>query len=215
MSILKNNLMLRTLFHWRDTIGNKEQCFDKPIWTLAEMAGVFPGLLKHIGRIAPTVRDRPITQTFREQLMLAVASENGCWYCQSVHTIFSKMLNIPEEEIASIIEGKDEVGGPAEREALAYVRDLARRDFKSRDEDLRAKLSLHFTVDELEGIESAAHVMNFANRIGNTFDKLLARSGNRCSTSSAPMLDMALLSGLFIAAAAVMGPLVTALEAAN
>jgi hypothetical protein len=57
--------------------------------------------------------------------------------------------------------------------------------------------------------------MNFANRFGNTFDAALARlRGEAAETAEASLLDLAVVSGVFVGAAAVVAPAVGALKLA-
>ena len=65
-------------------------CFDKPVWTLRSLFGVLPTMPRHLGRVLPTAWDRPITGRHREMIMLAVAAENRCWYCQTAHGVFGR-----------------------------------------------------------------------------------------------------------------------------
>ncbi|MBI5480107.1 MAG: methyltransferase [Deltaproteobacteria bacterium] len=57
--------------------------------------------------------------------------------------------------------------------------------------------------------------MNFANRFGNTFDAALARGrGEPGGAADASLLDLAVVAGVFVGAAAVVAPAVEALKLA-
>ena len=189
----------------------------KPVWTLRRLARVLPGMPGHLLRVAPTLAGRPISNALRERVMLAVAAENRCRYCQIAHRAMGQAAGESRAGLDAILAGDD--SGLPEREALAlaFARDLARRGFASRDEALRARLGQEFTDAERDAIESSAHAMNFANRFGNTFDEALARlrgGGATDGPADASPLDLAVVSGAFVAAAAVVAPAVGALKLA-
>ena len=191
------------------------RCSGKPVWTLRSLAGVLPDLPGHLWRVAPTLVGRPISNALRERIMLAVAAENRCRYCQLAHGAMGQAAGESPAAVAAILAGDD--SGLPEREALAlaFARDLARRGFASRDEALWARLGERFSDEERDAIESTAHAMNFANRFGNTFDEALARlRGDGSESGQAGPLDLVVVSAAFVGAAAVVAPLVGALQLA-
>ena len=194
-------------------------CYDKPTWTLMALLGVLPDLPTHLLRVAPTYvgEGRPITGALRERIMLAVAAENRCWYCQTAHATFGHAQGVSADEVRGILAGKEEeLTLPAgERSALAYVRDLARRQFQSRNNTLFDALLAHFTEAERAAIESTAHIMNLANRFGNTFDAARARAMGDCIEVEAGALDQAIISAMFVPAALAVTPLVGVVAALN
>ena len=187
-------------------------CGAKPVWTLRTLAGVLPELPGHLWRVAPTLAGRPISNALRERIMLAVAAENRCRYCQLAHSTMGRAAGESRAGIEAILAGDD--SGLPEREALAlaFARDLARRGFASRDPDLWTRLGQCFSDAERAAIESTAHAMNFANRFGNTFDEALGRLGGEPGQAGA--LDYAVISTIFVGAAAVVAPVVGALKLA-
>ena len=191
-----------------ERVGTMTECFDKPVWTLGELARVLPGMPPHLLRVLPTALGKPIDGALRERVMLAVAAENQCRYCQIAHRVFGEAEGLAPAEIDRVIDGRDEELNARDAAAVAFVRDLARRDFESRDEALFDGLLEHFSEAERAAIESSAHVMNFANRFGNTFDAAFVRSAGGCDASQAGVASLAIVSGVFAAAAAVVAPVV-------
>ena len=195
-------------------------CYDKPIWTLGGALRALAALPPQLARVAPSAFGRPIDGALRERVMLAVAAANRCRYCLTAHGVFGEAAGLDAEEIDALREyedGRDD-GRWDEPVALAlrFVRDLARRDFQSRDEALAEALLDHYTPAERDAIEASAHVMNFANRFGNTFDAALCRlRPGACDATGASALDLALISGCFAAAAALAAPLVGLVGVAN
>ena len=102
-----------------------------------------------------------------------------------------------------------------ERLALAFVRDLARRGFQTRSEELYARLTERLPQAQCETIESTAHVMNLANRFGNTFDAARARLSTRRDCTGASVIDVTVVSGIFIPAALLIAPWIGALMIAQ
>jgi AhpD family alkylhydroperoxidase len=190
------------------TSASSSGCYDRPIWTSATLLAALGTLPRHLGRVAPTLIGKPIDGRLREMIMLAVATENRCWYCQTAHAAFGEASGLAPSDVDGLLAGSDEGRTAAERAALAYARDLARRGFASRDERLRNELGAHFDAAAVDAIESTAHVMNFANRFGNTFDAARHRATGGCHRTEASAVDLALVSALFLPAAACVAPFV-------
>ena len=117
--------------------------------------------------------------------------------------------------MAELLAGNDDGFDDAERTSLRYVRDLASRDFRSRDDELHRALTECYSAAECQAIEATAHVMNFANRFGNTFDAAHNRLRGRRDCSGAGGVDVALVSSLFVPAAVAVAPWVGALMVAQ
>jgi AhpD family alkylhydroperoxidase len=192
-----------------DTSGG--ECYDKPIWTLSDLAGTLPSMPLHLVRTFPTLFNFPISGRFREKIMLAVAAENRCWYCQTTHRTLGRALGLRRGEIEAVLAGRDEGMDEDEALALAYARDLARRGFRSRSEPLRRGLLERFTPVQVRAIESTAQVMNLANRFGNTFDAARTRLLGGCEKTGAGVLDLAAGSAGFLWGACLAGPFVAGL----
>ena len=202
--------------------SNAGDCYDKPVWTIRSAARAAGGLPRQLARVAPTFLGRPIDGALRERVMLAVSSQNECRYCQAAHQVFGEAEGLTQPEMQAILAGLEShdgngAGGPNAATALAlrYVRDLTRRDFASRDEEMAAALLTHYTTAQRDALEATAYVMNFANRFGNTFDALLAHVTGGCETTEAKAADLAVISALFAGGAAVAGPAIAALGAVN
>ena len=190
-------------------------CYDKPVWTLPSLARALRRLPGQLGRVIPTVVDQPITSRFREIIMLAVSAENRCWYCQTAHSVFGRASGLSDDEVQALLGGDDSAFAEDEQAAIAFARDLARRSFQSRSDALYQALQERFSSAECEAIEATAHVMNFANRFGNTFDAARSRLTQRGDCTGASGLDVAIVSSLFVPAALAVSPWVGALMVAQ
>ena len=78
------------------------ECFDKPVWTLDALARECLGLPPHLLRVALSGLGWPISNALRERVMLAVAAENRCQYCQLAHETFGRAAGLSPEEIHEI-----------------------------------------------------------------------------------------------------------------
>ncbi len=153
----------------------RQACDHGPAWTPGGFVAELPRMPRQLFLVAGTVVDRPISNELRERLMLAVARENRCRHCMAAHARLGAASGIPHAEINAILDGTWKGNAPREAAALAYVRDLARREFEGRDEGLWSALDDYFTHPEKDAIQASASVMNFANRFMNGVDALLCR----------------------------------------
>ncbi|MBN1947730.1 MAG: carboxymuconolactone decarboxylase family protein [Bradymonadales bacterium] len=181
------------------------ECFDRPIWTGESLVRALRHMHRHLLRVLPTIGGRPLSNRFRERLMLAVTAENRCPYCQRAHTFFGKLSGLDPQEIQAILDGQESDLPEGERVALAFVRDLARRGFQSRDEALYAQLLHYFSQQERAAIESSAHVINLANRAGNTLDYGLALISGDCKEERENLRTELLRTGKFLIGATGIG----------
>jgi AhpD family alkylhydroperoxidase len=189
-------------------MANDDTCIEKPVWTLDRLANTLVRLPSHLIRVLPSLAGRVLSNELRERVMLAVAAENRCRYCIAAHTELGLAAGLTREEIGRILAGDDAGFDASIRAALAFSRDLVRRDFRSRSESLYDALIEQYGSDQAAAIEAAAHVMNFFNRFGNTFDMGLAKVSGRCETLEASWLDLAAVSSVFLSVAPwVAGPI--------
>jgi AhpD family alkylhydroperoxidase len=113
-----------------------------------------------------------IPTAFRERLMLAVTSVNGCRYCSYFHTRQALQSGIGSDEINRLLTG-DISGCPAEEAiAVLYAQHWAESNTHP---DSEAVLRLQQTYgDEKAGaINVLLHMIRLGNMLGNTWDFLL------------------------------------------
>jgi AhpD family alkylhydroperoxidase len=196
-------------------MSDSRECYDKPVWTLGRLTDALTGLPGHLARVAPSLSGRVLSNELRERIMLAVAAENRCGYCQQAHDAIGRAVGLTPEELEAIALGADDVFDARTQAALGFARDLARRNFDSRDEDLYQALLEHFSPAQAAAVEATAHLMNFFNRFGNTFDAARARLSGRCATTRASVMDLAVVSSIFVAVAPWVALPIGALQTAN
>jgi AhpD family alkylhydroperoxidase len=185
-----------------------DDCIEKPVWTLDRLASTLARMPSHLTRVLPSLAGQVLSNELRERVMLAVAAENRCRYCMVAHTELGLAAGLSRAEIERIFAGDDAGFDASTRAALGFSRDLVRRDFRSRSESLYEELLEHHSANQAAAIEAAAHLMNFFNRFGNTFDMGLAKISGRCETLEASWLDLAAVSSVFLSVAPwVAGPI--------
>lgn len=193
-------------------MASERRSEDRPIWTLADLHRALTQLPRHLARVLPTLVGRVIGSADRERIMLGVAGQNRCPYCQLAHAVLGKLSGLTDQEIAALVAGEDEAISSDARELVAYTRGLARDGFTPPN-GARARLTAHHTEKRVAAAESVAWLMDFANRFGNTFDAALARLSGRSAPAGASWIDLAGVSAAFLMVAAVMGPAIATLAA--
>jgi AhpD family alkylhydroperoxidase len=189
------------------TDSREQDCFDKPIWTLRELASAAARVPAHARAALPTLFGRPLSNADRERIMLAVAAENRCRYCEAAHAAAARAAGVDDETVARLLERAEPAIPETERLVLDYVRDLARRGFRSHDPELRRQLAERLSDRELAAVDGTAHLMNFANRFGNTFDAALERARGRCERTAASWPELLLVSLGFAIGSGLVGPI--------
>ncbi len=129
-------------------------------------------LLQQRKGIKKIMRDTPISESFRERLMLAVTAVNGCRYCQFAHARLALRAGIPKDELGQLLNG-DLVNSPSEEiPTLLYAQHWAETD-GSPDRHVRQSLQETYGAEQLESIELTLRMIRIGNLLGNTWDYFL------------------------------------------
>lgn len=115
-----------------------------------------------------------IDDDFRERLMMAITSVNGCRYCSFYHSKKALKSGISSEELSSLLDGTLEDSPDEEKIALLYAQNWAHNDGEA-DQDFKEKLVETYGNKKSEAINLAIRSIQFGNLLGNTFDYLLYR----------------------------------------
>lgn len=191
----------------------RSRCYDKPVWTVAKLGRFLPSLPGHLVRALSTLWRRDVDNALREAIMLAVAAENRSRYCLRAHSILGRLSGLDPTEIASLVTRHRVGRRPGEKAALDYGRDLARRGFAGRNDDLWSEVSSALGPEGAKTVHSVAALMNMFNRFGNTFDAALNKALGGCVETEASAIDMAVLSAMYVPVALLVAPVFGALEA--
>jgi AhpD family alkylhydroperoxidase len=112
--------------------------------------------------------------SFRERLMLAVTTVNGCRYCSYFHTKQALKSGITTEEISQLLSG--DVANCPEEEAVAvlYAQHWAESNAHPDPEAVR-KLQQTYGIEKTEAIHLILRMIRLGNLLGNSWDYLLYR----------------------------------------
>ena len=131
-------------------------------------------IVGNIGVIRKTMRNGTLAAPFRERLMLAVTSVNGCRYCSYFHTGEALKSGVTSEEITRLLDG--DLGSCPEEEAVAllYAQHWAESNANPTPESTR-RLEETYGAKEVEAIDATLRMIRVGNLLGNTWDWLLYR----------------------------------------
>ncbi|NSW53666.1 MAG: carboxymuconolactone decarboxylase family protein [Anaerolineae bacterium] len=125
-------------------------------------------------RIRAMMHSDLVNDAFRERLMLAVTSVNGCRYCSYFHARQALSSGIRPEEIAEMT-ALDFGSCPAEEQAaVLYAQHWAEMDAQP-DPAVRENVLALYGAEKLDAIEIALRMIRMGNLMGNSFDKVLFR----------------------------------------
>jgi len=115
-----------------------------------------------------------ISAPFRERLMLAVTSVDGCRYCSYIHARQALKSGVTPEEISQLLSG--DVDSCPEEEAMAviYAQHWAESNARP-DPEAVQKLQEIYGSERAEAIHLMLHMIRLGNLLGNTWDYLLFR----------------------------------------
>lgn len=105
----------------------------------------------------------------RETIALAVASENGCDYCQAAHTLSARAAGLSDDQILEVRAG--DVRFDAKLAAIATIARTAAANTGSVPDEMREEaLSAGWTAEELEELFAHVAVNLFTNYFNHSAD---------------------------------------------
>lgn len=113
-----------------------------------------------------------ISATFRQRLMLAVTSVNGCRYCTYLHTREALRAGLSQDEISALLKGTFDHAPEHETKAILYAQHWADNNGKP-DAQVRATIYESYGEKNTEVIEMALLLIRIGNLAGNSLDYLL------------------------------------------
>lgn len=148
----------------------RRRFYSSPLSLLRDLAG----LLRSWDQIGSVMRGETVSAAFRERLMLAVTTVNGCRYCSYEHARQALAHGIPADEIAALCDGIVDHCPPDELAALLYAQHWAEKD-AAPDPAARQRVIEVYGEGLVHEIEMVLRVIRFGNLAGNSFDYLLYR----------------------------------------
>ena len=136
-------------------------------------------LTKNIRQSIRVMRGKLIAHSFRERLMLAVASVYGCTFCSWLHTREALRRGIDEGEIAILLAGSVDNCPQEEAVAILYAQHWADSDMHP-DPEAVEELQRVYGADTAKIIDLVLRMNRVGELSGNTGDFLLYKvSGGR------------------------------------
>lgn len=148
---------------------------------------------------------RGVAPRLRERVWLAVSGVNQCRYCLFVHGAWARQAGVSDREVEVLENGRPDPDAQSDEAAVTYMQAWAERDFRGAPAEVTAWFEDVFSPPMRDKLSVVARLANFSNRTGNTFDALLSRAGGR-PDADGRLLDEALVSAVFLGAAAVVAP---------
>ena len=125
-------------------------------------------------KIKQVMRDGPISDSFRERIMLTVTEVNGCRYCQYAHAKMALDAGLTDSEVNALAEGAFHHCPPEEVPALLYAQHWAEASGNP-DPQTREKIVDTYSEETTKAMELAMRMIRMGNLMGNTWDYILYR----------------------------------------
>jgi AhpD family alkylhydroperoxidase len=143
-------------------------------------------IIKNIPRFYKAFRNKNISRSFAEKIMLVVTAVNGCRYCSWFHAKQALASGMSENEIREMLDLQFHANA-SDREipALLYAQNYAETDRKP-DREVTERLYVFYGEKIAEDIILYVRAIFFGNYSGNTFDAFISRiHGVKAEKSSA------------------------------
>jgi len=125
-------------------------------------------------KIKQVMRNGPISDSFRERIMLTVTEVNGCRYCQYAHAKMAINAGLNASEIEFLADGVFHHCPPEEVPALLYAQHWAEADGNP-EHQTREEVVKIYGEDVINAMELAMRMIRMGNLMGNTWDYILYR----------------------------------------
>jgi AhpD family alkylhydroperoxidase len=149
--------------------------YQKKIYTFRQYREDLCFIIKNIPRYRKAFRNREISRSFSEKIMLVITAVNDCRYCSWFHAKQAHASGLTTSEIKEILDLQFNAGS-SEREltALLYAQNYAETDRKP-DREISERL-YEFYGDRTSGdIILYIRAIFMGNLSGNTFDAFISR----------------------------------------
>ena len=149
--------------------------YDKKIFTAKLLAKDLWFLMTHSPKIIGVFRDKNISRTFIEKIMMVTTAVNGCVYCEWFHAKQAVESGISEEEVRNILSLQFHANATEfETMALLYAQHFAETD-RNPDAAMTNKLFDYYGEKTANHIILVIRMIYFGNLYGNTWDAVISR----------------------------------------
>ena len=139
------------------------------LWAMLKDAKIIMGQRNKIKQV---MHDGPISDSFRERIMLTVTEVNGCRYCQYAHAKMALDAGLTSSEIEALSEGVFQQCPAEEVPALLYAQHWAEANGEP-DAQTREEVVKIYGEEATEAMDLAMRMIRMGNLMGNTWDYIL------------------------------------------
>ena len=142
--------------------------------SLRDFASDFLFPVRNRGRLKRVNRENLLSPAFRERLMMAVTSVNGCRYCSYFHARMALRAGLDHDEIRELLSGGVERCPDDEAVAVAYAQHWAESDARP-DSQAVERLEQAYGREKADAIHLMLRMIRMGNLMGNTWDYVVYR----------------------------------------
>jgi len=128
-------------------------------------------IFRNLNQLNEIKKNKVISFAFRERLMLAVTSVNGCRYCSYFHTKEALKSGMHPQEISLLLTGESGKCPEEEAPAVIFAQHWAESDGHPDTEALQ-RIKQLYGIQKTEAINLILHMIRLGNMTGNTWDYL-------------------------------------------
>ncbi len=138
--------------------------------------------IRALPKLKKAIKNKTISQPFKERIMLAVTQVNGCAMCSYAHTAMALEMGMSQEEILSLLGDSMDRVPQEEGKAILFAQHMAENRGKA---SKKAYEEVLFTYREetTQGIVAAVYVISLGNTYGIPLGSLKARFNNNKSNT--------------------------------
>ena len=149
--------------------------FIKKIFTAKLLAKDLWFLMTRSPKISGVFRDKSISRTFMEKIMMVTTAVNGCVYCEWFHAKQAVESGISEQEVRNMLNLQFQADTTEfETVALLYAQHFAETN-RNPDLEMTKKLFDYYGEKTANHIILVIRMIYFGNLYGNTWDAVISR----------------------------------------
>jgi AhpD family alkylhydroperoxidase len=147
-----------------------KRLYKKPGDFFSDLWSIF----RNLNLLNEIMKNEVIPFAFRERLMLAVTSVNGCRYCSYFHTKQALKSGMDAQEIAQLLAGEFAGCSEGEAPAIIYAQHWAESNGHPDNEALH-RIKQAYGPEKTVAINLILRMIRLGNMTGNTWDYLRYR----------------------------------------
>jgi AhpD family alkylhydroperoxidase len=174
-----------------------KQHFHKKIFSAASLLRNLGYLLLRWPRIVGALRDKDISQAFREKIMIVTTAVNECGYCSWFHGKQAVASGVSADEVGEMFQLQFQANAsPRELTALLHAQHFAETSGNP-DAEMTARLFDDYGERTAKHILMLIRTIYFGNLFGNTWDAVLSRFKGNPAKGSSKMFELVFFALVF------------------